>query len=116
LAPRISKLNEIRRANPALRQLRNLKIQRTDDDGILCFSKHLSASTVGKANTVIVVVNVDPRSARETMVHLDLEALELPATFKVKDLLSGKSYEWGKDNYVRLDAFTEPAHIFEVIR
>ena len=116
LAPRISKLNEIRKANPALRQLRNLRIQRTDDEGILCFSKHLSASVVGKANTVIVVVNVDPRSARETMVHLDLDSLELPTSFKVKDLLTGKSYEWGKDNYVRLDSFTEPAHIFEVIR
>ena len=116
LAPRISRLNEIRKANPALRQLRNLRIHKTDDEGILCFSKHLSASVVGKANTVIVVVNVDPRSARETMVHLDLDSLELPASFKVKDLLTGKSYEWGKDNYVRLDSFTEPAHIFEVIR
>ena len=116
LAPRISNLNEIRKANPALRQLRNLKIQQTYDEGILCFSKHLSASVTGKANTVIVVVNVDPRSARETMVHLDLDSLELPTSFKVKDLLTGKSYEWGKDNYVRLDSFTEPAHIFEVIR
>ena len=50
------------------------------------------------------------------MVHLDLASLELPTSFKVKDLLTGKSYEWGKDNYVRLDSFTEPAHIFEVIR
>ena len=116
LAPRIAKLNEIRRAHPALTQLRNLTIHRTDDDGILCFAKHLSEEVVGKADTVIVVVNVDPRSARETMVHLDLEALELPETFKVKDLLTGKSYEWGRDNYVRLDAFTEPAHIFEVVR
>jgi starch synthase (maltosyl-transferring) len=116
LAPRITKLNEIRKAHPALTQLRNLTIQKTDDDGILCFAKHLSQNVVGKADTLIVVVNVDPRSARETIVHLDLESLELPETFKVKDLLTGKNYQWGRDNYVRLDSFTEPAHIFEVIR
>jgi starch synthase (maltosyl-transferring) len=34
----------------------------------------------------------------------------------VKDLLTGKVYDWSQDNYVRLDSFTEPAHIFEVIR
>lgn len=116
LAPRITKLNEIRSQNPALRQLRNLTIHATEDDGILCYAKHLSEAVVGKANTVIVVVNVDPRSARETVVHLDLEALELPETFKVTDLITGKSYQWGRDNYVRLDAFSEPAHVFEVIR
>ena len=116
LAPRITQLNEIRKAHPALRQLRNLMIHKTEDDGILCYSKHLSAKVVGKADTVIVVINVDPRSARQTMVHLNLEALELPQTFKVRDLITGKSYEWGRDNYVRLDSFTEPAHIFEVVR
>lgn len=116
LAPRITKLNEIRRSHPALGQLRNLAIHNTDDDAILCYSKHLSETTTGKADTVIVVINVDPRSARETMVHLDLNALELPDNFVVKDLLTGKSYQWGRDNYVRLDSFTEPAHIFEVIR
>jgi starch synthase (maltosyl-transferring) len=116
LAPRITQLNEIRKTHPALRQLRNLLVHKTEDDGILCYSKHLSAKVVGEADTVIVVINVDPRSARQTMVHLNLEALELPQTFKVRDLITGKSYEWGRDNYVRLDSFTEPAHIFEVVR
>ena len=116
LAPRVTQLNEIRKAHPALRQLRNLKIHKTNDESILCFSKHLAAKTTGKANTVIVVVNTDPASVRETTVHLDLAALELSGSFKVKDLLTGKIYEWSQDNYVRLDSFTEPAHIFEVIR
>ena len=116
LAPRVAQLNEIRKAHPALRQLRNLKIHKTNDDSILCYSKHLAAKTTGKANTVIVVVNTDPASVRETTVHLDLAALELSGSFKVKDLLTGKIYEWSQENYVRLDSFKEPAHIFEVIR
>jgi starch synthase (maltosyl-transferring) len=116
LAPRVAQLNEIRKAHPALRQLRNLKIHKTNDDSILCYSKHLSEKTTGQADTVIVVVNTDPASVRETTVHLELAALGLSESFKVKDLLSGKIYEWSQENYVRLDSFTEPAHIFEVIR
>jgi starch synthase (maltosyl-transferring) len=30
------------------------------------------------------------------------------------DLITGQSYQWGEHNFVRLDAFTEPAHIFRV--
>jgi starch synthase (maltosyl-transferring) len=116
LAPRVALLNQIRKAHPALQQLRNLKTHKTDDQSILCYSKHLSATTTGKADTVIVVVNTDPASVRETVVHLDLAALELSGAFKVKDLLTGKVYDWAQQNYVRLDSFTEPAHIFEVIR
>jgi starch synthase (maltosyl-transferring) len=32
----------------------------------------------------------------------------------VTDLITGADFEWGRDNYVRLDAFTEPAHILHV--
>jgi starch synthase (maltosyl-transferring) len=116
LAKRVALLNQIRKAHPALGQLRNMRIHQTDDESILCYSKHLSAKTTGKADTVIVVVNTDPASVRETTVHLDLPALELAGSFKVKDLLTGKTYDWSESNYVRLDSFTEPAHIFEVIR
>ena len=65
---------------------------------------------------IIVVANVDPHSARETTVSLDLEALGLPpgSTFEVKDLLSGERYTWGTENYVRLDAFVHPVHIFRI--
>jgi starch synthase (maltosyl-transferring) len=116
LAPRVALLNQIRKDHPALQQLRNLKTHKTNDQSILCYSKHLSATTAGNSDTVIVVVNTDPASVRETVVHLDLAALELTGSFKVKDLLTGKVYDWAQENYVRLDSFTEPAHIFEVIR
>ncbi len=118
IAEFITKLNEIRAAHPAVRQLRNLELQHTDDSAILAFSKHLAAehTETGKADTILVVVNVDPHAVRETMVRLDLEKLGLPygAKFEVKDLLSGETYEWSSDNYVRLDSFTQPAHIFQI--
>ncbi len=115
LAPRIALLNKIRKENPALQQLRNLKPHWSDDSEILVYSKHLDAEHAGqKANTVLVVVNTDPHSVRETTVHLDLKALGVQGKFRVTDLMTGQSYQWGEHNFVRLDAFTEPAHVFRV--
>jgi starch synthase (maltosyl-transferring) len=118
LAPRITQLNQIRRENPALGQLRNLRIHRSDDDAILVFSKHLDGAFTpdGVANTIIVVINLDPHSVRETMVHLSLDALDVGGSFRVRDLITEKVYEWSQSNYVRLDAFAEPAHIFRIER
>ncbi len=69
LKPYLTRLNEIRRAHPALQQLRNLTVHSSDDDHTVVFSK-----TNGD-DTVIVVVNVDPHGTRESTVHLDMPAL-----------------------------------------
>lgn len=118
LAPYLTRLNEIRRAHPALGQLRNLLVHGSDDDAILVYSKHLQQAFTGTgaADTILVVVNTDPHSARETTVHLDLPAIGLDwgARFEVEDLMTGAVWTWGSDNYVRLDAFVEPVHILSV--
>jgi starch synthase (maltosyl-transferring) len=110
LAPYLTRLNAIRRAHPALQQLRDLTVHDSEDANIVVFSK-----TAGE-DTVIVVVNVDPHEAHATMVHLDLAALGLPAEtkFDVHDELSDQTWLWGADNYVRLDPAVEVAHIFTV--
>lgn len=118
LAPYLTRLNLIRAAHPALRQLRNLDIHWSDDEAILVYSKHLDGSTLpgGVSDTILVVANLDPHSVRETTVHLDptLFGLAADATFSVHDLITGARFEWGRDNYVRLDAFGEPVHILHV--
>jgi starch synthase (maltosyl-transferring) len=118
IADFIARLNDIRAAHPAIRQLRNLELQHTDDSAIMAFSKHLDAEHTdsGKSDTILVVVNVDPHAVRETTVRLNLEKMGLPAgaKFEVKDLLTGEKYEWASENYVRLDSFTQPAHIFQI--
>mgnify|MGYP002134144200 FL=1 len=120
IAPHITRLNEIRKDHPALLQLRNIEFHHTDDGSILAFSKHLAAeySPTGKADTIIVVVNVDPHSVRETTVHLDLAKLGLPsdAEFEVHDLITGDKWVWGANNYVRLDSFVESAHVLHVTK
>jgi starch synthase (maltosyl-transferring) len=114
LAPYLTRLNAIRRAHPALKQLRNVTVHRTDDDSILCFSKRDDLS----GDTVIVVVNLDPHGVRETLVHLDLTALALDweDSFQVHDELSGDGWTWTAHNYVRLDPSVEPAHVLSVRR
>ena len=118
LAPFLRRLNEIRGAHPALRQLRNLSFHWSDDDGILVYSKHLDAAFTGtgSADTILVVANVDPHSVRETTVHLDTRIWGVTPgdEFEVEDLVTGSVWTWRDHDYVRLDAFAEPVHILAV--
>ena len=123
LAPYLTRLNEIRRRHPALRRLRNLRLHDVEDQEILAFSK--SSPPVPAApgsqegtitDTVIVVLNLDPHAARESMIHLDLPALGLNwgDTVPVRDELTGQTWSWGEHEYIRLDPGQEPAHILTV--
>jgi starch synthase (maltosyl-transferring) len=115
LAPYLTRLNEIRRAHPALQQLRNLTVHRSDDDHVLVFSKR-AVLPDGQSDAVVVVLNLDPHGTRETTVHLDLPALGLDwgDSYTVHDELSDQTWTWSEHNYVRLDPFEEPAHVLTV--
>ncbi|MEP6463230.1 MAG: alpha-1,4-glucan--maltose-1-phosphate maltosyltransferase [Frankiaceae bacterium] len=118
LAPYIRRLNEIRRTHPALHQLRNLRFHGSDDPAIMAFSKAVDVppDSNGDADVILVVINLDPHAARETTVSLNLPELGVDwgDHLAVTDELTGASYEWGQYNYVRLDSYREPAHIFTV--
>jgi starch synthase (maltosyl-transferring) len=112
LAPFITQLNAIRKANPALQQLRNLVFHNTESEAIIAYSKR-----EGK-NLILVVVNLDPSFAQGTIVHWDMNALGLEGSFVVKDLLDGKSFDWSEHQFIQLDP-TRPvgkvAHISQVM-
>ncbi len=115
----VGKLNQLRRDHPALRQLRIQKVHPTSDPALVCFSRHLPAGLAadGKAETVIVVVNLDPTAPRQGVLHLDRAALDLPqGEFEVEDLLGGGRYAWHADPYVRLDPALSCAHVMHVVR
>jgi starch synthase (maltosyl-transferring) len=118
LAPYLTRLNEIRRQHPALQLLRNVTIHSTDDENILCFSKHTVGPDGRPDDLVIAVVNLDPHATRETMVHLDLPALGLGwgDSLVVHDEITGGDWSWSQHNYVRLDPYHEPAHVLSVRR
>jgi starch synthase (maltosyl-transferring) len=124
IADYITALNRIRRAHPALHGLRNLRFHGVDQPELICFSKRAETTQRGPgtgegrgapgADTVLVVVNLDPYQAREATVWLDLPALGVDGAFIVTDQLTGESWRWRQANYVRLDPATGPAHIFTV--
>src|SRR3954452_1668232 len=118
LSPYLTRLNGIRRAHPALQQLRNLTLHNSESDAVLAFSKSAVDPTTGEEEQVLVVVNVDPHGTRETMVHLNMPELGMDWTdaFTVHDELTGNTWTWGEHNYVRLDPYVEPAHILIVRR
>ena len=111
LAPLMKRLNEIRRAHPALHQLRNLRFHHSESDALLVFSKR-DADT---GDTILVVCTTDPHNVRDGWVHLRLDELGVDSQrgFTASDLLSGANYEWGEHNYVRLSPL-QVAHVFAV--
>ena len=112
LAPFITQLNQIRRAHPALLQLRNLRFHHTDSDSIIAYSKRTGD------DLILVVVNLDPTYAQETTVHWDMKALGIAThSFEVKDLLDNQSFTWSPDTFIRLDPARptgKVAHICQV--
>ncbi|GAA2418532.1 alpha-1,4-glucan--maltose-1-phosphate maltosyltransferase [Actinomadura vinacea] len=141
IAPLLTRLNDLRRAHPALHWLRGLRFHHPDQPELIAFSKTHGAGNdaaggaagtavhalggAGEANSlsgfddvVLAVVNLNPHQVREATVHLDLPALGLPeeASFDVVDELSGETYRWGRSNYVRLDPHVRPAHILTLRR
>jgi starch synthase (maltosyl-transferring) len=114
IAPLLTQLNRIRHENPALQRNENLVFHTVPNDNLLVYSK----STNDGADTVLVVVNLDPRNTQSGWLDLNLPALNLPwqGFFDVEDLLTGTRYHW-KDqwNYVALNP-AQPAHIFRILR
>ncbi|MEV5454003.1 alpha-1,4-glucan--maltose-1-phosphate maltosyltransferase [Streptomyces sp. NPDC052535] len=112
IAPLITRLNTIRRENPALRQLRDLHFHPTDKAEVIAYSKRQGS------NTVLVVVNLDPRHTQEATVSLDMPQLGLDwhESVPVRDELTGETYHWGRANYVRLEPGRTPAHVCTVLR
>src|SRR5688572_28301958 len=110
LAPYLRRLNEIRRAHPALQQLRTLYFHPIDNPNLICFSK----TDPGSNDAVLVVLNLSSHHTQIGTTALDLPALG-PAwheRFSVTDGISGATYDWGQFNYVELDPYREPAHVF----
>ncbi|WP_280344818.1 alpha-1,4-glucan--maltose-1-phosphate maltosyltransferase [Nocardia abscessus] len=109
LEPWLTRLNEIRRAHPALQQLRCLHFHHVDNDALLAYSKIDPAS----GDAVLVVVNLNPYGAEWGMLSLDLPAIgrEWHDHPVVYDEVSGEEYHWAQTNYVRLDPARAAAHI-----
>jgi starch synthase (maltosyl-transferring) len=113
LAPYLTTLNRVRRQHESLHWLRNLTFHDADNDFVMAWSKRTGD---GPDDVVLVVVNLDPHGTREATVRLNMPALGLgwEDQLLVRDEITGDEWTWGQANYVRLDPFVEPAHVFTV--
>ncbi|MBI0298698.1 alpha-1,4-glucan--maltose-1-phosphate maltosyltransferase [Streptomyces sp. PRKS01-29] len=112
ITPLLARLNRVRRRQPALRRLRNLRFHHADNDSVIVYSKRAGDSCV------VTVVNLDPHHTQEATVSLNMPelGLEWHESVPVRDELTGETYHWGRDNYVRLEPGREmaPAHVLSL--
>ena len=109
LLPLLRRLNEVRRAHPALTGagVEHLTWLETENDHLLGYARALGD------DTVLVVVNLDPFAVHDGVCVVPWD-LGLGDAFGVVDALTGEAYDWGARNYVRLGP--GQAHVLEVER
>jgi starch synthase (maltosyl-transferring) len=110
LRPFISRVNEIRKENPALQTNDGLRFHAIDNEQLIAYSKR----TIDRKNVVVTVVNLDPAWNQSGFLELPLDELGIDARrpYRVVDLLTGAKFLWqGPRNYVELRPHEMPAHI-----
>ena len=106
----ITKVNEIRKKNPALQSNESLQFHTIDNDQMICYSKR----TPDKKNAIVTIVNLDPVWKQSGFVELPLDELgvDVRHPYRMVDLLTGAEFKWqGPRNYVELQPGNIPAHI-----
>jgi starch synthase (maltosyl-transferring) len=119
IAPLITRLNQIRRTNPALQGDLSLHFHDVDNPQVIAYSKSAPSTGSEPANVILTVVNLDAENEQAGWVDLDLKQLGIghDEFFDVEDLLTGIHYQWhDRSNYVALRPAVMPAHIFRVSR
>jgi len=109
----ISRINQIRRENPALQMTNNLKFYHVDNDNLLYFGK----VSEDLSDIILIVVNLDPHYTQSGWIQVPLSAMgiEPDQPFLAQDLLGGGQYIWqGEYNYVELNPNILPAHILKI--
>lgn len=112
LRPLITRLNRIRKENPALHRNDTLHFHPTDNDNIICYSK---TSSDGE-NVILVVASVDPYTAQSGHVVVDSIG-QLGDSFQVHDLLTEQRFMWKRGaNFIQINPHVVPAHVFRIRR
>lgn len=115
----IARVNRIRKDNPALQQTSDITFVRVDagenreHQQLMGYVKRSQDGS----NVILTVVNLDDRNTCGGWLRFPLELFGLPHTqaFMVEDLLSGQTFSWnGEWNYIELNPYGMPAHIFRV--
>ena len=109
----ITRVNRIRKENPALQSIWNLRFYEVENETLLFYGK----ATEDFSNIILVVVNLDPFHTQSGWVKVPIGALGIDPNqpYLVHDLLSEDKYIWqGERNYVELNPQVLPANILRV--
>lgn len=109
----ITLVNKARKMHPALQSTWNLEFCTIHEPNLLAYVK----ATEDLADAFLVVVNLDPNQRHSGFVQLPREKLKLGDRINIKlhDLLTDEHYTWTQEwNYVELDPFKMPFHIFKL--
>ena len=109
----ISKLNRIRKSNPALQSHLGLRFYPAHSDQIIFYGKPLPA----RGSMILVVVSLDPFHVQEATVEVPLWEWRLPdsGSVTVHDLMRDTSFVWhGKLQRIRLDPHDLPFAIWRI--
>jgi starch synthase (maltosyl-transferring) len=97
LLPLAQRLNEVRRANPALQRFGSVTLLETESEHLFAYAKRRGA------NAIVVVVNTDPFETRDGVAVLPASLGFAPA-FHAEELLTGETFAWQTGrNFVRLE-------------
>jgi starch synthase (maltosyl-transferring) len=109
------RLNRMRKKNPALQTTWNVKFCDINNDNLIAYYK----KTDDSKNIILVIVNLDCANTQAGTVKLPLGqwGFAYDQFFKVVDLLTSDEYTWqGENNFVELNPYKMPAHVFLVSR
>jgi starch synthase (maltosyl-transferring) len=109
----VTLINKARAENEALQQTNHLEFLNIQNDHLLAYYKE---SSDGK-NKIICIVNLDPDHKQWGFLQTPLEKIgrQEGELFVVHDLLNDARYTWSNRwNYVELDPFILPCHLFRI--
>ncbi|MBI5915479.1 MAG: DUF3416 domain-containing protein [Bacteroidetes bacterium] len=110
----ITKINGIRKENPAMHNVFNITFTNTDNDHLLSFVR----ATPDLKNIIWCVVNLDPKHSHSGYVEMPKDLLGLRGKWfnlEVKELLTDETYHWFNDwNFVELKPDRYPLHILKL--
>lgn len=111
----ITRLNRIRRENPALQEYENVRFHDCDNDYVLFYGK----STLDRTNSLVIAVNLNPFQVQEARLQIPLAELGIEPTeiYQLHELITDqRQLVKGSTHQVRLDPLVEPAAIFAIRR
>lgn len=107
----ITQVNRARKENVALQHTNNLTFCEVYDEQLMAYLK------IQGDNQILCVVNLDGYNRRGHMIKIPIQKIDKAGweEYIVHDLLTGSKYVWkGELNYVELDPYFLPFHLFRI--